>query len=380
MEKLSKQFLAFLMAVLMIPVFYALPAKAYDNRIYLQDASRLNDASGFVDVWWNGNCYQSKWEDHRYYYDKKWQTSNSFKESACGIFAFVNAVSFLNGSYIDPDELATYATNHDYHSYDGTSHALYKTFCDERGSQYGIAFDETCSWSSWNSDVYVTLRNKLQNGCTAISYTSKHILAIVAYNASNDTYMIVDSSPASWRGTDNNGYAWKTWQELRGLLYWNAKKGYGANFYFIRSTYPKINGEFFIRSSVTNDADKMLDVYYGGDSSKYAKNAQIYHFNGGNNQKFRVNYIGNGWHRIESVASGKVLDVEGGTTNVIVWGRNDNDNQCWRFIPDGDGFRIQSKLGGYLDVEWAGTGDETNVQIYDGNGTAAQRWGLYYTK
>lgn len=355
MKKLSKQTLAFLMAVLMVPVFYVLPAKAYDNKIYFQTAE--------------------EWKDHRYYYNG-WNGYNNFGDSACGIFAMVNAVSFLNGSYINPDELATFATNHNYHG-DGTSHALYKTFCDERGSQYGIAFEGAYPWSR-NPDVYVTLRNKLQNGCTAISYTSTHLLAIVAYNASNNTYMIVDSYPSKGRGTNNSGsygYAWKTEQQVRDLLYWR-----GPTFYVIRSTYPKINGEFVIRSSVTTDAVKSLDVYYGGDSAKYAKNVQIYDWNDGNNQKFRVNYIGNGWHRIESVASGKVLDVEGGTTNVIVWGRNDNDNQCWRFIPDGDGYRIQSKLGGYLDVEWGGTANETNVQIYDGNGTSAQHWMLYYSK
>ena len=48
-KKLSKQTLAFLMAVLMVPVFYVLPAKAYDNKIYFQTAE--------------------EWKDHRYYYN-----------------------------------------------------------------------------------------------------------------------------------------------------------------------------------------------------------------------------------------------------------------------------------------------------------------------
>ena len=138
-----------------------------------------------------------------------------------------------------------------------------------------------------------------------------------------------------------------------------------------------IDGEFFIRSTVTENAAQMLDVYYGGNSAKYAKNVQIYGFNAGNNQKFRITHVGNGWHQIQVATTGKVLDVEGGTTNVIVWDSHGGDNQCWRFVPDGDGFRIQSKLGYFLDVSGGYADNETNVQVYEGNGTAAQHWRLY---
>ena len=146
--------------------------------------------------------------------------------------------------------------------------------------------------------------------------------------------------------------------------------------------YAVIDGEFFIRSTVTGyENPKVLDIYYGRDSNQYAKNVQICGFHGGDNQKFRIIHMGNGWHRIQSVQpSLKSLDVEGNYsisgTNVIVWGNHDGDNQCWRFIPDGNGFRIQSKLGFYLDVYGGFSSDETNVQIWDGNGGSAQLWQL----
>lgn len=144
-----------------------------------------------------------------------------------------------------------------------------------------------------------------------------------------------------------------------------------------------INGEFFIRSTLTKKANKVLDVYYGKDSTKYAKNVQIHEANEGNNQKFRISHIGNGWHRIQSVASGKSLDVEGGYsrsgTNVIVWDSHNGDNQCWRLIPDGSCFRIQSKLGGFLDVSGGNTSNETNVLLWEGHGGSNQRWALYKT-
>lgn len=158
------------------------------------------------------------------------------------------------------------------------------------------------------------------------------------------------------------------------------------------SVYPVIEGEFFIRSAVTGSASKMLDLYYGGDSTKYAKNIQIYGFNAGNNQKFYISHVGNGWHRIQSVQSGKSLDVEGGYSrpgaNVIVWDSHNGDNQLWRFVPfhdddgNGDGFRgfrIQSKLGYYLDVEGGFSNNETNVEIWKSNGKDNQLWNLYKT-
>lgn len=149
------------------------------------------------------------------------------------------------------------------------------------------------------------------------------------------------------------------------------------------SVYPVIEGEFFIRSAVTDNSSKMLDVYYGGDSTKYAKNIQLCGFNAGNNQKFYISHIGNGWHRIQSVQSWKSLDVEGGYSrsgsNVIVWDSHNGDNQLWRFKPDGDGFRIQSKLGYYLDVDGGLSDDETNVQIWTSNGRSNQLWKLYKT-
>ena len=146
---------------------------------------------------------------------------------------------------------------------------------------------------------------------------------------------------------------------------------------------PVIKGEFFIRSTLTDSKKMMLDVYYGKDSERYAKNVQLYESNSGNNQKFKISHVGDGWHRIESVQTGKSLDVQGNKsvsgTNVIVYkNKNDNkDNQLWRFIPDGDGFRIQSKLGLYLDVSGGVSSNETNVQIWDCNGTSAQRWWFY---
>ncbi|MBR3570220.1 MAG: RICIN domain-containing protein [Oscillibacter sp.] len=157
----------------------------------------------------------------------------------------------------------------------------------------------------------------------------------------------------------------------------------------VRPNYPAptfaiIDGEFFIGSAMAGEKSKVLDIYYGKDSDKYAKNVQICGFHGGNNQKFRITHLGDGWHRIESILpSSKSLDVEGNYsvagTNVIVWGNHDGDNQRWRFIPDGNGFLIQSKLGFYLDVYGGFSSDETNVQIWDKNGGSNQCWQLFKT-
>ena len=62
--------------------------------------------------------------------------------------------------------------------------------------------------------------------------------------------------------------------------------------------------------------------------------------------------------------------------SVIQWDCHSADNQLWRFVKSGDGYRIQSKLGYYLDVKDGSTENGTPVQLWSNNGTNAQLWYL----
>ena len=66
--------------------------------------------------------------------------------------------------------------------------------------------------------------------------------------------------------------------------------------------------------------------------------------------------------------SGKFIDVEGGKAeygaNIIIYQKNNGDNQKWKIINRGDGYcSCESKINPYyyLDVKYGGEGGEYNV-------------------
>ena len=124
-----------------------------------------------------------------------------------------------------------------------------------------------------------------------------------------------------------------------------------------------------------------LDLYRNDFTDR--TNFQICSSHWGDAQIFTITNVYGEWYKIIHTASGKSLDIRGGSpesgTNVILWPYHGGDNQLWKFIRDGSGYRIQSKLGFYLDVYGGFSSDETNVQIWEGNGGSAQLWKLYKT-
>lgn len=95
----------------------------------------------------------------------------------------------------------------------------------------------------------------------------------------------------------------------------------------------------------------------------------------------------NGLFGIKSLFSGMMLDLKNGSTaagnNIWLYSENETPAQMFSFykaaenadIQDG-AYTIISGLdsGKVIDQSGAGTGDKVNVQIYESNGTAAQKW------
>lgn len=129
--------------------------------------------------------------------------------AGCGIFAYVNAVYYMNGNVMDPVSLGNWSVQNGYRINGvGTSYDLYKGYADRCGSVYGIRYIRSASRLS-------DIRNDLQNGRTAILGVSNHIIACVNY--SNGKYLILDSYPSSGRGT-SSGYRWLTESQFTGKL------------------------------------------------------------------------------------------------------------------------------------------------------------------
>lgn len=122
-------------------------------------------------------------------------------------------------------------------------------------------------------------------------------------------------------------------------------------------------------------------------------NVWLYSANGTNAQKFAITDEGNGWS-IRAVGAGKYVDVEGGSfkngANVQTFTDNDSRAQRWAMTIY-DTVSINNKTcqvvrfgagnaNTYcMDVSGGSTAVTANIQIWQANGTNAQKWALYPT-
>lgn len=141
------------------------------------------------------------------------------------------------------------------------------------------------------------------------------------------------------------------------------------------------DGSYALKNPETG---KVVDVV-GGSTSAGAK-VQMYDYNGSCAQRW---YIVNS--SITSACSGLVFDIAGGTiaspgTQVQIYTVNGSQAQSWQFIPwkdpyastpglDGT-YTVTSQSGLALDVAGGATTNGSRVQIYNQNGTPAQKWQL----
>ncbi len=162
----------------------------------------------------------SRWGNHQYGYRNTAGTNPAtISSGGCGILALVNAVYYMNGNFIDPITLADWSVSNGYRVNGvGTSHGLYPAYSKAYGSTYGFSCNSSTGTNSWD-----TLVAHLQNGGTAIvpvttiATGSGHLLVIADYNASNSTYLVLDSYASYNRGT-SSGYAWMTKSQFQSKM------------------------------------------------------------------------------------------------------------------------------------------------------------------
>jgi beta-glucanase (GH16 family) len=123
---------------------------------------------------------------------------------------------------------------------------------------------------------------------------------------------------------------------------------------------------------------KVLDVEDW--STANGGNIQQWGWGGGVNQQWRVESVGGGAYRLVSLHSGKVLDVQGESqangANVQQWDWYGTDNQRFYIDHQGGGefFIMPIHSEKVLDVEGKSTANGANVQQWLWYNTANQRW------
>ena len=165
----------------------------------------------------------------------------------------------------------------------------------------------------------------------------------------------------------------------------NSTKPYLAINYTSYSTSPTsgiVSGEYYaIRS-------KYSGLYIDVTNSGGAGSSVIqFALNGGNNQKWRIVYEGDGWYSFApSYNLNLRLDVLNGShqngQNLYVYGDNGTDAQRWRIISNGDGsYRLMPKCaqnaGCVMDIEGPSTQSNAPLQIWSWDSNANQmKWYL----
>ncbi len=149
---------------------------------------------------------------------------------------------------------------------------------------------------------------------------------------------------------------------------------------------PTGDGAYYILAKKNG---KVIDVQYG--SMQNGTNVWLYSQNGTNAQKFNFLKsgenvsIGDGVYTIVSkLDDQKVLDISGGSmnsgANLQLYENNGTDAQKFIITKTGDTYRITSLNSGMtLDIAGGSIQSGTNVRQYFNNNTAAQRWVLRHT-
>ena len=126
------------------------------------------------------------------------------------------------------------------------------------------------------------------------------------------------------------------------------------------------------------DSSKCIEV--SGGSTEDRANVQIWNYENAPQQKFKIEYDGQGYYTIRNLNSGKVLDVQDASmksgANVWQYFYNGSDAQKWIIRKNEDeSYSIFSKLTGYcLDIQNGDLNNGANIQVYNDNGSGAQKF------
>ncbi|MCL2135965.1 MAG: RICIN domain-containing protein [Coriobacteriia bacterium] len=128
------------------------------------------------------------------------------------------------------------------------------------------------------------------------------------------------------------------------------------------------NGTFVFRAGVGT----VLDARGNGTGN----GTEVWAFQANNTiaQKFYLQYVSDGYFRIECLNSQKLVTAQG--TNIVLYENQNLNSQLWRLEPWGEGrfFLINKESGRALDVIGGSTASGAGLQVHTPNQTPAQQW------
>ena len=208
----------------------------------------------------------SRWADTIYYYSDGGSAS-TIASAGCGLLALVNAVYYLNGTFIDPAFLADYAAANGFHVEGGTAWGLYAKYCEDYGAESGILY-------GGELQSIDELKEKLQADYAAICSVPGHIMAMVDYDPELKRFLLLDSAPDSFRATED-GYVWISEEEIQAMPSVLAEDGGMSGQYILlqAASTLRVKGLLDGRERETLADYGLFDVWINGKIVAEAQNA-----------------------------------------------------------------------------------------------------------
>lgn len=146
-----------------------------------------------VDPYYNVCQYDGRWGG------KKYGSSTTMAEAACGVLVVVNALYALNGQFMDPMDGAAYACDTGYRvPYSGTDEGFLTAVAKGLGRQYGFCY-------AGKANTTAAILKCLEDGGVVAAHVPGHYVAIVDYDKKTKKYLVLDSHPLAKRATSPFG-------------------------------------------------------------------------------------------------------------------------------------------------------------------------------
>ena len=215
-------------------------------------------------------------------------------------------------------------------------------------------------------------------------YKSSNVQQYPFKSGDNASYwMLKDAGNGSFYVVNRNGLFLDVsngkYEDGTNIQVWagNSSKAQKWKLVAVDGTQTLANGIYTINSS----ANKNFGLDVSGASKDKNANVHLWTNNNGDNQKWEVKYLSDGYYSITALHSGMALDVENAaidnTANVQQYTNTaiTNNAQQWQIKDAGNGaYYVINRNGLFLDVNGGTMADGTNIQGYVGNRTAAQKW------
>ncbi|AUX48855.1 Ricin B lectin [Sorangium cellulosum] len=305
----------------------------------------------------------------------------------CGLFVDTDGKGYFISASNENYDLNLYELSPDYLSIGRLAAVLFPGGHREapalfkRNDVYFLLTSGATGWSP-NQAKYATSRS-LERGWSAMTnvadgttFHSQSTYVLPVQGSAGTSYLYLgDRWAGAWGGRVNDStYVWQpiTFPSDTSMsMSWN-------NTVTIDAAAGTVTGSTHTFKLVNSNSGKVMDV--AGASNADGASVVQQADSGGNHQKWRFNYDGEGHFRLTNVGSGKVLDVPDHATEdgiaLAQWTGNDGDNQSWLITDLGGGeFQIRNKESGKpIGVRQGSTDDAAPVEQRGSGDGKEMRW------